>query len=379
MKKFNIICALLMPMCSLAQEVNFTLQIQLKNPNPQGIAYLVQDWGITSKIVDSAQLSNGHYTFVGQRDEPERIWLVMNHEGIHRLPHIKNADALELFLEDGPITVHGNDSLKTASVAGAAINRDYQVFKQSVVKEVEHYQQPIFKFFESANEQERNEPEFQRKLLSFFDQAASYQDSLTRSFIVKNPDSYVSWSLLQKLAARDMDASLNVDAFSQLSDRIKQYPSAQAMATYIQEQTTVSVGKQAPDFSQPDTLRHPVKLSDFRGKYVLLDFWASWCGPCRAENPNLIKAYDKYKDKNFTIVGVSLDGASQQQAWMNAIHHDGLRWTQLADLKGWKNEAAQLYKVRSIPRNFLIDPNGKIVARNLRGTALEHYLSKFLD
>ena len=109
----------------------------------------------------------------------------------------------------------------------------------------------------------------------------------------------------------------------------------------------------------------PVRLSSFRGKYVLLDFWASWCGPCRQESPNLVKAYNQFKNKNFTIIGISLDRQGGAFNWMNAIKDDHLHWTQLSDLKFWNNAVAQLYFVQAIPKNFLIDPNGKIIAQDL--------------
>jgi peroxiredoxin len=134
----------------------------------------------------------------------------------------------------------------------------------------------------------------------------------------------------------------------------------------------------APDFEQPDTSGHPVRLSSFRGKYVLLDFWASWCGPCRQENPNIVKVYNEYKNKNFTIIGISLDKREGAFAWLNAIKSDHLTWTQLSDLKFWNNAVAQLYFVQSIPKNFLIDPTGKIIAQDLRGDDLEDELKKVL-
>src|SRR5690606_3366818 len=124
---------------------------------------------------------------------------------------------------------------------------------------------------------------------------------------------------------------------------------------YMLEQ--LGVGSLAPEFSQADTAGKVVSLKDFKGKYLLIDFWASWCGPCRAENPNLVKAYERYKDRNFEILGVSLDRQTARAAWVNAIKKDGLPWIQVSDLKGWDNAVGKMYGVESVPKNFLIDPD----------------------
>ena len=132
----------------------------------------------------------------------------------------------------------------------------------------------------------------------------------------------------------------------------------------------------APDFELATPEGKLVKLSDFAGKYVLLDFWASWCPPCREENPHVVKAYERFKDKNFTVLGVSLDDSKSR--WMQAIQADKLTWTQVSDLKRWDGDVVALYKVDGIPTSFLIDPEGKIIAKNLRGPDLEEFLSKII-
>ena len=120
----------------------------------------------------------------------------------------------------------------------------------------------------------------------------------------------------------------------------------------------------------------PISLSSFKGKYVLVDFWASWCGPCRQENPNLVKAFNRFKNQNFTVLGVSLDRPGNKEKWLKAIHNDGLAWTHVSDLNFWNSKTAALYVVRAIPQNFLLDPNGKIIGKNLRGEDLENKLEE---
>lgn len=163
-----------------------------------------------------------------------------------------------------------------------------------------------------------------------------------------------------------------VDAFKD-SD-----PSAAAgMQEQVERMKSFVVGGQAPDFTQKTPEGEEMSLSDLRGKVVLVDFWASWCGPCRRENPNVVRMYDKYKDKGFDILGVSLDKAHDR--WVQAIEQDGLGWHHVSDLKGWNNEVAQTYGVRSIPQTVLVGEDGRILARNLRGEALERKLEEIFE
>ena len=144
-----------------------------------------------------------------------------------------------------------------------------------------------------------------------------------------------------------------------------------------QQKIGTAIGNKAPELTATSPSGETIKLSDTKGKLVLLDFWAAWCPPCRRENPNVVSAYNKYKDKGFDILGVSLD--RDMNAWRKAIEADGLPWHHISDLKGWQNEVAQMYSVTSIPHTVLLDREGRILARNLRGTALEEALAKIFN
>ena len=163
---------------------------------------------------------------------------------------------------------------------------------------------------------------------------------------------------------------------AKISSELAGCPYVKDLDGIIKQLENVQIGKVAPEFSLPDTAGVSVSLSDFRGKYVLLDFWASWCPPCRRENPNVVKAFNEYKDKNFTIVGISLD--KDKSKWMKAIADDNLTWTHLSDLKYWDSEIPALYGVRGIPANVLLDPDGVIVAKNITGEDLHKKLKEVI-
>lgn len=166
--------------------------------------------------------------------------------------------------------------------------------------------------------------------------------------------------------------------FNGLAKKVRASKDGVALKRTIDGFMMVRIGVAAPLFTSSDTSGNALNLKDLRGKYVLLDFWASWCGPCREENPNVVKAYEQFKDKGFTVLGISLDKSDKRDAWVKAIKEDGLVWDQVSDLKFWNSPVAQLYSIRSIPQNFLLDPQGKIVAANLRGEALLQKLQELI-
>ncbi|MBC7572441.1 MAG: redoxin domain-containing protein [Spirosoma sp.] len=187
-------------------------------------------------------------------------------------------------------------------------------------------------------------------------------------------------SLVSLFALNFIDINTDFDTYDQLAQRFQKEkpdsPNAKALIGRVARIKGVMVGSEAPEIALSDTTGAVVPLSSLRGKYVLLDFWASWCGPCRSENPNVVRMYDKYKDKGFAIYSVSLD--KDKESWVRAIRNDRLTWTHVSDLKYWQSEAAQKYGVQGIPATFLLDKDGKIIAKNLRGPALEQKLEEIL-
>lgn len=375
MKKITFFILLGLPFCLSAQK-GFEIKGKVGNWNAPARIYLYYAVpGSTASTVDSVNLANGEFTFKGSVNEPVSATLILDEAGIglSRLNDL-NADFMKLYLDNEVITVSSKDSVKRAAIS-SPINDEsagYTAFIQSHTMRSVALQAELA----STPAEYQNDPEIQRSLQQKMQAAREELREALTSYIGQHPSSYFSLLAVGNLVFLKADAEKTCILYKKLPSYLQTTVQGKTTAKGIEMLRATSVGATAPLFIQPDINGAPISLSGFKGKYVLIDFWASWCMPCRMENPNLVKAYRKYHPKGLEILGVSLDGETQKGAWLEAIRKDSLSWTQVSDLKGGDNAAAQLYGIQSIPQNFLIDPNGKIIALSLRGEDLDKKLEE---
>ena len=308
------------------------------------------------ETVDSAFLKESKVNLSNTLEAPEMVYL--------RIGNTRKM--VNLFGENGSISVKVNiDSLDKAEVTGSKSHDDMMAFSK--------YMEPVDEKLNALNEEYRvaaanSDTEKINELRDRYEVIREEQIAMIKKFVTDKNESFISPFIIRRYLSYEMEYLALDSLLTTLSPAVHSSKDYQALNDRVETLKNVEVGMPAVDFALNDTTGNPIAISAFKGKILLIDFWASWCAPCRQENPNVVKLYNDFKNKGFEIIGVSFD--DNRSKWVNAIQQDQLTWPHVSDLKGWQSAAGKLYAISSIPATVLLDRDGKIVAKNLRGDDL---------
>ena len=355
---------LMSPVLCFAQQNTYTISGTVNRPEIKTLYFTQSTFYDTNTKLNAQKIEvlDGRFSIKGMIDEPVPAFLSLfeDYKKIGTKPK-------EFILDKGIISIEITSDLASAVVKGSKAQDDlfqYNIEQNPYSAKINEINIEAQRLSSSGISADSIGQLFR---IPFRDANRALTDFQLK-FIQKNSSAFISLLLIPNIA-RSTNNYIEADSLlASLQDNIESSATAKTIREYIISQKKTSVGALAPDFRLADTAGKKIALSALKGKYVLLDFWAAWCGPCRQENPNVVQAFKTYKNDGFTVFGVSLD--KEKKSWLKAIHDDNLQWQHVSDLKFWASEAAILYGITSIPRNFLLDPRGKIIGRDLRGQDL---------
>ncbi|WP_283639580.1 redoxin domain-containing protein [Mesonia mobilis] len=346
--------------------------------------------GSISNVEDSTAI---YLSQLGNTGQPQAIDTVMVKDGKFEidLPKVDFETLNILTLEGGrgnvifinenePITATVyKDSLRSSKVEGGKSNELFNDYV-SEIKSLRAEMQKMVEQYQANNPNLRQNPALMQEIQQKQKELQENNTGKFQKMISENPQSLVSALILSDMMnGKSLSTNKFKELFENLDEEVKNSEIGKQLNETIQKATATAVGSKAPEFSAPTPEGEQLALKDALGKITIVDFWASWCKPCRIENPNVVKLYNEYHDKGLNIIGVSLDKNGQKDKWLKAIEDDGLTWQHVSNLQYWQGPVAQLYNVRSIPATFILDENGVIIAKDLRGEALRAKVSEMLD
>lgn len=362
---------LVCPLISSAQQASYSIIGTVANLEIKSLYFTETSFFSNVKPkVQKVNILEGKFNIKGYFNEPVPVFLSIDQD-FKKNP----ATTKQFILDSGNISVQINGGLNDALISGSKAQDDMQRLSSGQAPYYEKLNQ-IGKEAELKSQSGISPDSIAALYRIPFRDVNRELVEFQLSFVKQNPTAFASLLLIPSIAGSKFNFFEADSLLKSLSSGIQNSATAKLVKDYIDSEKKTSLGAVAPDFALSDTSGKAIPLSSLKGKYVLLDFWAAWCGPCRQENPNVVHAYKQFKDKGFTVFGVSLD--RDKKSWLAAIREDNLNWQHVSDLKYWGSEAAALYKVSSIPRNFLLDPNGKIIGRDLRGPDLLDKLNELL-